>query len=113
MCPLMLYKRSNFWYIINNTLEEIKLYEEKLSYEPDKIVEILMTLKNKTMIYQIEKAAKYLKFDVHRRILLQSEDVAKLGTNKILYLKFREYADCYLLCGIVDEELKYWLATLM
>lgn len=89
--------------------------EEKLSHVSSNVVEVLMMLKIMTMIFQIEKAAKYLQFDVHRGIILRKEDIAKLGTNQtqILYLRFQEYTNYYLICGIVDGKLKYWLTTLM
>nr|CAG8624060.1 6017_t:CDS:10 [Entrophospora candida] len=95
--------------------EKIKMCEEKLSHVSSNVVEVLMMLKIMTMLFQIEKAAKYLQFDVHRGIILRKEDIAKLGTNQIqiLYLKFQEYSNYYLICGIVDGKLKYWLTTLI
>ncbi|CAG8539025.1 4328_t:CDS:10, partial [Dentiscutata heterogama] len=102
----------------NNKIDDeefIRMCEDKISSAPsdDNFVQTLCYLKSKSRIDQIEKAAKYLQFDIHRDLILRKEDLDQLRTKQLAYFRFPQYDDHFLICGIVDDgSLHYWLTTL-
>ncbi|CAG8695158.1 15229_t:CDS:10, partial [Racocetra persica] len=102
----------------NNKIDDkefIKMCEDKLSFaqnDDKSVVHTLCHLKFRSRIDQIEKAAKYLQFDIHSGLILRKEDLNQLGTNYCAYLRFPQYDNHFLICGIVDGGLRYWLTTL-
>ncbi|CAG8732304.1 4133_t:CDS:2, partial [Cetraspora pellucida] len=102
----------------NNKIDDkefIKMCEDKISFaqnDDNLVVQTLCYLKFKSRIDQIEKAAKYLQFDIHRSLILRKEDLNQLGTNHCAYLRFPQYDNHFLICGIVNGGLRYWLTTL-
>ncbi|CAG8727352.1 3905_t:CDS:10, partial [Acaulospora morrowiae] len=101
----------------NKNIEEdfIKICEEKLVITPDFlsiVPEVFLYIKFSSMLTHIENAAKYLKFDVHRGVILSIEDNARLGTKQLLFLRFPQYTDYFLIFGMLERESRYWLAVL-
>ncbi|CAG8545119.1 23490_t:CDS:10 [Gigaspora rosea] len=94
----------------NNKIDDeefIRMCEDKISSTPndDTFVQTLCFIKFKSRIDQIEKAAKYLQFDIHRDLILRKEDRDQLGTKyPPVYFRFPQYDDHFLICGIVNED---------
>ncbi|CAG8528380.1 8866_t:CDS:10 [Gigaspora margarita] len=93
----------------NNKIDDeefIRMCEDKISSTPndDTFVQTLCFIKFKSRIDQTEKAAKYLQFDIHRDLILRKEDLDQLGTKHLVYFRFPQYDDHFLICGIVNED---------
>ncbi|CAG8491188.1 3634_t:CDS:10 [Acaulospora colombiana] len=100
----------------NRSIEEyIKNCEEKLNMAPNPLntaVEAFSMIKYMAMMDQIEKAARYLRFDIHHGVILRKEDVSSLGAKQPTFLRFPQQTDYFLICGIGEREIKYWLTVL-
>ncbi|RHZ78673.1 hypothetical protein Glove_158g47 [Diversispora epigaea] len=93
----------------------IKLCEEKLSYafnDTTEVVKNIYMLKRIVMMDQIEKSALFLKFDSHRGVTLRKDDYSRLDTTQLLFLRFPQYPNYFIICGIIEQGLRYWLGVL-
>ncbi|GBC05308.1 hypothetical protein RclHR1_06170012 [Rhizophagus clarus] len=106
--------------------DKIKACEDKLSYDHNKLVEVLIMLRSVVMISRLESMARKLFLDVPREIQLRPEDNMKLRTNQKIILEFNDAKDVnkmlshegindklnYLIVGLVESGIVYNLAEL-
>ncbi|CAG8433593.1 10907_t:CDS:10 [Diversispora eburnea] len=94
--------------------DRIKMCEEKLSYASNSTTaaETIYMLKRIAMMDQIEKSASFLKFDIHHGVILRKDDYSRLGTTQLLFLRFPQYKNYFIICGMIEQGLRYWLVLL-
>ncbi|RIA96516.1 mediator complex subunit MED14-domain-containing protein [Glomus cerebriforme] len=96
--------------------DKIKACEDKLSYDHNKLIEVLIMLRSVVMRSRLESIARKLFLDVPRNIQIIPEDIKKLHTTQKIILEFNDVKDVdkmlshkgipdktyYLIAGLVE-----------
>ncbi|CAI2180486.1 8089_t:CDS:10 [Funneliformis geosporum] len=105
--------------------DKIKFCENKLSYDHNCLIDILIMLRSIVMIPRLESTARKLFLDVPQEIILDPDERSKLYTTQNLILEFYDVKDFgkmlsrkvipdkgyYLIAGMVANGIVYSLAT--
>ncbi|CAG8506341.1 11871_t:CDS:10 [Funneliformis mosseae] len=105
--------------------DKLKCCMNRLSYDHNCLIEILIMLRFVVMIPRLESTARKLFLDVPREIILDPDERSKLYTNQHLILEFYDVKDFgkmhshkvipdkgyYLIAGMVANGIVYNLAT--
>lgn len=107
-------------------IDKIKASEDKLSYDHNRLIEVLIMLRYMVMMFRLESMARKLFLDVPWEIHIHPEDNSKLHTTQKIILEFYDIKDVnkmpshegipnksyYLIAGLVESGIVYSLATL-
>ena len=106
--------------------DKIKACEDTLSYDHNKLIDVLIMLRSVVMMFRLESMARKLFLDVPLEIYIHPEDKSKLNTTQKMILEFYDVKSAdkmpshegtpnkayYIIAGLVESGINYSLASL-